>query len=102
MPIVIGFGRYTMSESLAHWISDGLMAIFFFFVGLEIKREVLVGELSSLRQAAFPILAALGGAIVPALLYTLVNHGTEAYRWQPTSRSHSAFLRCWEVGYLRR
>jgi Na+:H+ antiporter, NhaA family len=79
-PIVIGFGPYTMSESLAHWISDGLMAIFFFFVGLEIKREVLVGELASLRQAAFPILAALGGAIVPALIYTLVNHGTEAQR----------------------
>jgi len=80
MPIVIGLGPYTMSESLAHWISDGLMAIFFFFVGLEIKREVLVGELSSFRQAAFPILAALGGAFVPALLYTLINHGTEAQR----------------------
>jgi NhaA family Na+:H+ antiporter len=79
-PIVVGLGPYTMSESLAHWISDGLMAIFFFFVGLEIKREILVGELSSIRQAAFPILAALGGAFVPALLYTLNNHGTEAQR----------------------
>jgi Na+:H+ antiporter, NhaA family len=80
LPIVVGLGPYTMSESLAHWISDGLMAIFFFFVGLEIKREILVGELSSIRQAAFPIVAALGGASVPALLYTLVNHGTEAQR----------------------
>jgi NhaA family Na+:H+ antiporter len=80
MPIVVGLGPYTMSESLAHWISDGLMAIFFFFVGLEIKREILVGELSSIRQAAFPILAALGGAFVPALLYTLINHGSEAQR----------------------
>ena len=80
LPIVVGLGPYSMSESLAHWISDGLMAIFFFFVGLEIKREVLVGELSSIRQAAFPILAALGGAFIPALLYTLVNHGTEAQR----------------------
>jgi NhaA family Na+:H+ antiporter len=80
LPITIGLGPFTMSESLAHWISDGLMAIFFFFVGLEIKREVLVGELSSFRQAAFPIIAALGGAFVPALLYTLVNHGSEAQR----------------------
>jgi Na+:H+ antiporter, NhaA family len=80
VPIVVGFGRYTMSESLAHWIDDGLMAIFFFFVGLEIKREVLVGELSSFKQAAFPFVAALGGALVPALLYTMVNHGTVAQR----------------------
>lgn len=78
--VVVGVGPYTMSESLAHWISDGLMAIFFFFVGLEIKREILAGELSSIRQAAFPILAAIGGAIIPALLYTLVNNGTEAQR----------------------
>jgi Na+:H+ antiporter, NhaA family len=80
VPIIVGFGRYYMAESLSHWINDGLMAIFFFFVGLEIKREVLVGELSSFKQAAFPFAAALGGAIVPALLFTLVNRGTDAQR----------------------
>jgi NhaA family Na+:H+ antiporter len=80
MPVVVGLGAYSMSESLSHWISDGLMAIFFFFVGLEIKREVLVGELSSFKQAAFPFAAALGGALVPALLFTLVNRSTEAQR----------------------
>jgi NhaA family Na+:H+ antiporter len=80
VPVVVGFGRYYMAESLSHWINDGLMAIFFFFVGLEIKREVLVGELSSFKQAAFPFAAALGGAIVPAILFTLVNRGTEAQR----------------------
>src|SRR5271155_3528695 len=72
--LVIGFGRVFLSESRHEWINDGLMSIFFFLVGLEIKREVLIGELSSLRQAAFPFIAALGGSIVPALLYLALNH----------------------------
>jgi Na+:H+ antiporter, NhaA family len=80
VPVGVGLGRYSMSESLSHWINDGLMAIFFFFVGLEIKREVLVGELSSFKQAAFPFGAALGGALVPALLFIVLNRGTEAQR----------------------
>ena len=58
------------SISLYHWIDDGLMAIFFLVIGLEIKREVVKGELSSLRQATLPIVAALGGMILPALLYS--------------------------------
>jgi NhaA family Na+:H+ antiporter len=70
----IGFGRYVLSWSRHIWVNDGLMAIFFFLVGLEIKREVLIGELASLRQAAFPFMAALGGSIVPALLYLALNH----------------------------
>jgi NhaA family Na+:H+ antiporter len=74
--LTIGVGRYVLSWSRHVWVNDGLMAIFFFLVGLEIKREVLIGELSSLRQAAFPFIAALGGAIVPALIYLAVNHGT--------------------------
>jgi NhaA family Na+:H+ antiporter len=78
--VSIGFGRFFLSESRHQWINDGLMSIFFFLVGLEIKREVLIGELSSLRQAAFPFIAALGGTIVPALLYLLVTHGTDAIR----------------------
>lgn len=58
------------------WINDGLMAVFFLLVGLEIKREIVEGELSSFRHAALPVLAAIGGVIVPALIYTLFNTGT--------------------------
>jgi NhaA family Na+:H+ antiporter len=76
--VSVGFGRFFLSESRHEWINDGLMSVFFFLVGLEIKREVLIGELSSLRQAAFPFIAALGGTIVPALVYVLVAHGSGA------------------------
>ncbi|MDT8318635.1 MAG: Na+/H+ antiporter NhaA [bacterium] len=75
IPMGISIGPFSLEKSLHHWINDGLMAIFFFLVGLEIKREVLVGELSSLRQAALPIAAALGGMIVPALFYISFNLG---------------------------
>jgi NhaA family Na+:H+ antiporter len=60
------------------WINDGLMAIFFLLVGLEIKREIIEGELSSVKQAALPVLAAIGGVIVPALIYTVFNAGDSA------------------------
>jgi len=73
-----GIGPFSLSESRHQWINDGLMSIFFFLVGLEIKREILIGELSSLRQAAFPMIAALGGTIVPALVYVVVTHGSNA------------------------
>jgi NhaA family Na+:H+ antiporter len=66
--------KYT--HSLGHWIKDGLMAIFFFVVGLEIKRELVVGELSSLGRAILPVSAAFGGAVVPALVFTWFNLGT--------------------------
>jgi len=75
--VTIGGGFFQLSQSLHHWINDGLMAVFFFLVGLEIKRELLVGELSSLRQAALPISAAVGGMVVPALIYTAINSGGE-------------------------
>jgi NhaA family Na+:H+ antiporter len=65
-----------LDKSLLHWINDGLMTVFFLIVGLEIKREVLDGELSSGRQAALPIAGALGGMLVPALVFTLFNSGT--------------------------
>jgi Na+:H+ antiporter, NhaA family len=71
----IGFEGFGLSKSILHWINDGLMAIFFFVVGLEIKRELLVGELASLRRAALPIVGALGGVVVPAILYLLLNAG---------------------------
>ena len=73
----VGVGDFSISKDLTHWINDGLMAVFFFVVGLEIKREVLVGELSSARSAALPVAAALGGATVPALIYLAINAGTE-------------------------
>jgi NhaA family Na+:H+ antiporter len=76
----IGIGKFVLTESRHEWIDDGLMSIFFFLVGLEIKREILIGELSSLRQAAFPMIAALGGTIIPALIYLGINHGGTAQR----------------------
>ena len=75
--IKIDVGGIGFNYSLHHWINDGLMVIFFFVVGLEIKREMLVGELSSAKKAALPIAAALGGMIFPALIYTIFNLGSE-------------------------
>lgn len=71
----IGLGNYHLTETLRHWINDGLMAIFFLLIGLEIKRELVTGELASPRRAALPLVAALGGAIVPALIYLAFNVG---------------------------
>lgn len=68
-------GPFELSETLHHWINDGLMVIFFFVVGLEIKREVLTGELASPRKAMLPIAAAVGGMLVPALIYAVFNFG---------------------------
>ena len=75
--LTVGLGDFSLSKDLTHWINDGLMAVFFLVVGLEIKREVLVGELSSIRGAALPVAAALGGAVVPAAIYLAINAGTE-------------------------
>jgi NhaA family Na+:H+ antiporter len=74
--VSFGFGSFSLAKPLLLWINDGLMAVFFFVVGLEIKREVLIGELSTVRQAALPIAAALGGMIVPAGIYFILNRGT--------------------------
>lgn len=71
----IVLSSFKFIQSYQSWIDDALMTIFFFVVGLEIKRELLVGELSSLREAALPILAGLGGMAVPALIYTIFNFG---------------------------
>jgi NhaA family Na+:H+ antiporter len=75
----IGFGEARIAMSLHHWINDGLMAIFFFVVGLEIKREILIGELSKPRQALFPVVAAIGGMLAPALIYVAINRGGAAF-----------------------
>ena len=75
--VTVGAGAFEISKPLLLWVNDGLMAIFFFVVGLEIKREVLTGELAEPRKAALAIAAALGGMAVPALLYTAVTLGTD-------------------------
>jgi len=71
----IGFAGHSVSNTLHHWISDGLMAMFFFVVGLELKREIMGGELSSPRNAILPLAAAVGGMVVPALIYAFFNYG---------------------------
>jgi NhaA family Na+:H+ antiporter len=73
--IFIGLNNFGLKLSILHWINDVLMAIFFFFVTLEIKREFIQGELSSIKQAILPIIAAVGGMLFPALIYVYVNFG---------------------------
>ena len=81
-PISLGAGVWSLKMSLHHWINDGLMALFFFVVGLELKREILVGELANLRNAVLPIGAAIGGMVVPALIYFAINPtGDAAVGW---------------------
>ena len=76
----VGWGRLQLSGSLRFWIDDVLMTVFFFVVGLEIKREILVGLLSSPSRAALPIAGALGGMLIPAGIYAFFNYGTPAAR----------------------
>ncbi|MGV6817107.1 MAG: Na+/H+ antiporter NhaA [Thiotrichales bacterium] len=75
--VTFGFGDFVLDKTLHHWINDGLMTLFFFVVGLEIKREVLAGELSNVRAASVPIVAAIGGMVVPALIYFAINAGSD-------------------------
>ena len=73
--IFLGINNFGLKLTVIHWINDALMAIFFFFVTLEIKREFLQGELSNIKQAMLPIIAAVGGMLVPALIYVYINFG---------------------------
>jgi NhaA family Na+:H+ antiporter len=75
----VSAGNWQLKWSLQHWINDGLMAVFFFMVGLEIKREVLAGELSSVKKASLPIIAAVGGMLIPALFYVVFNYNNPDY-----------------------
>src|SRR5690606_15246654 len=84
-PMIVQVGALSIAKPLLLWINDGLMAIFFLLVGLEIKREIREGELSSRDQALLPCIAALGGMIVPALIYSALN-------WE-----HAANMRGWAI-----
>lgn len=80
--LAVGIGDATLSKSVHHWMNDGVMSVFFFYVGLEIKRELLVGELSTMRKATLPAIAAVGGMLAPAGIYMLVNAGgAAAHGW---------------------
>ncbi|MRT92947.1 Na+/H+ antiporter NhaA [Ancylomarina sp. 16SWW S1-10-2] len=86
------FGDWQLSKTLIHWINDGLMAIFFFVVGLEIKREMLTGGLSSIKNASLPIFAAVGGMLVPALIYVYFNQtGSGTHGWGVPMATDIAF-----------
>ena len=85
LPVSFSAGEFAISKSVHHWINDGLMAIFFFLVGLEIKREALEGELSDPRQVLLPLAAAVGGMALPALVYWAINQGD------------ALFLRGWAI-----
>ena len=74
----LSVGKFYLEKTLIHWINDGLMAVFFFLVGLEIKREIVEGNLSSRQQIVLPAIAAVGGMAVPALIYVLINVGESA------------------------
>ncbi len=92
-PVVVQIGALAIDKPLLLWINDGLMAIFFFLVGLEIKREVIQGRLSSLQSATLPVMAAIGGMVVPALVYIVINGSDpEALRgWAIPSATDIAF-----------
>lgn len=92
--LTLGLGRHVVVEDLRQVVNDGLMAVFFFVVGLEIKRELVHGDLRDPRVAALPAIAAAGGMAVPALVYLLVSSGSPgrgdgASPWPPTSPSPS-------------
>ena len=104
--LAISIGSFVMDMTLEQWINDALMAVFFFVVGLEIKREMMVGELSSFKHAALPILAAVGGMVVPAIIYACFNYdnpesvsGWESL-WQQILPLHWVSFHFWETELL--
>ena len=92
-PVQLRVGSLEINKNMLLWINDALMAVFFLLVGLEVKRELMQGSLASLRQAAFPVIAAIGGMIVPALLYLAFNHADPITRegWAIPAATDIAF-----------
>lgn len=92
-PVTVRVGALDLDKPLLLWINDGMMAVFFFLVGLEIKRELLVGELSTIKQASLPAIAALGGMMVPALIYAAINRADETalHGWAIPAATDIAF-----------
>lgn len=80
MKFTIGIEGFQLSKTIHHWINDGLMALFFFVVGLELKREILVGELADIKQAMLPIIAAVGGMLVPVFIYMAFNMDGDTFK----------------------
>jgi NhaA family Na+:H+ antiporter len=87
----IGIGDTAIDESLAHWVNDGLMTLFFFLISLEIKRELVTGDLRHPKAAALPILAAAGGIVVPIAIFLLITGGTDARGWGIPMATDAAF-----------
>ena len=104
--VSFNIGDWTLEMTLHHWINDGLMALFFFVVGLELKREMLVGELANPRNAVMPIAAAVGGMVVPALIYSpsiqpVTPRSVGVFPWPPILRLPSVRWPCWRAGCPR-
>ncbi len=93
MHVGLTIGDFTLDHSLKHWINDGLMAIFFFVIGLEVKREIVMGELQDFRRAALPLIAALGGMVIPAGIFLALQAGTAGQRgWGVPMATDIAFV----------
>lgn len=88
----VSVAHWELSMDLGHWVNDGLMALFFFVIGLEVRREFSVGELTDPRRAAIPVVAALGGLAVPALLYVALAPGSATHGWGVVIGTDTAFL----------
>lgn len=80
MPVSVQIGLFSIHKPLLMWVNDGFMAVFFVLVGLEVKREMMVGAISSYQKAIFPAIGALGGMVVPALVFTLINHDSPEFQ----------------------
>ena len=92
LPAAISIGDWSLEKTLQHWVNHGLMALYFFVIGMELKRELLVGELADLKRAALPVAAAIGGMIVPALIYFALNpEGDAARGWGVPMATDIAF-----------
>ena len=87
----LGIGGASIDESLGHWVNDGLMTLFFFLISLEIKRELVTGELRHPKRAALPIIAALGGIVVPIAIFLAVTGGHDASGWGIPMATDAAF-----------